>query len=135
MVRKMKRFFASFFVIAILGSMVAFASQTEATNDLTSPVDQTRQVFISIEDSIILPTKKVERQVRAFDMQGIVIGDGVRSRSSASSTSTVLEVMYSGERVWIDSSYNNADWYRIIRKSTGRTGYVSWDYIQPDYAR
>ncbi len=73
--------------------------------------------------------------VYAFDMQGTVIGDGVRLRSAASNTSSVLELMYSGERVWIDSSYSNANWYRVIRQSTGRTGYVNWEYIQPDYAR
>lgn len=135
MIRKMKIFFASFFVLALLGNMVAYASETKTTNDLTSPVDLDRQTFTTIEDSILVPANDTEFHVYAFDMQGTVIGDGVRLRSAASNTSSVLELMYSGERVWIDSSYSNANWYRVIRQSTGRTGYVNWEYIQPDYAR
>lgn len=67
-------------------------------------------------------------------MQGTVLGDGVRLRSTASEKGKILELMYKGERVWIDQSYYNEEgWFRVTRLKTGRTGYVYPDYIQPDF--
>lgn len=146
MIKKIKTLLACFLILAVFGSMTAFAAEPKATdktnletqNALTSPIDLERQTFTGIKDSILVPATEVESQPRfTHDFQGTIWGDGVRLRNAPSDTATVLELMYDGERVWIDQRYNdpNGDWYHVTRQSTGRTGYVYWEYCQPDFGR
>lgn len=61
---------------------------------------------------------------------GEVNGDGVRLRNTASTSGTVLEVMYDGEQVCIDKTKNsNSGWYYVTRIKTGTKGWVSKQYI------
>lgn len=69
-----------------------------------------------------------------FYPNAVVTGDGVRLRNSPSSSGTVLEVMYSGEYVYVDYSmtatYGNGQWCYVKRASTSTYGWVSAQYIQ-----
>lgn len=60
---------------------------------------------------------------------GHVVGDGVKLRKSASSSGTVLELMYYGEVVKVDKSKAVGNWYYLTRSKTGTKGYASKDYI------
>lgn len=62
-------------------------------------------------------------------IRGEVIGDGVKLRRTASSTGTVLELMYYGEIVRIDPAKIKNDWYYVTRVKTGTKGYASKKYI------
>ncbi|WP_342414578.1 SH3 domain-containing protein [Paenibacillus sp. FSL R10-2782] len=134
MSKKVKMFLAIFSIFAVFGSTAAFAAETKATDELTSPTDLQSQTVTNTANSILVPATEAELQVQfKHDFQGTVIGNGVRLRSTPSKTGAILESMYSGEKVWIDQSYPTNGWYHVTRISTGRTGYVSDDYIQPDF--
>lgn len=135
MSNKVKIFVAIFSIITIVGSTGVFAAEANGNVEWTSPTDLQFQAVTNTENSILVPATKAEFQLQfRHDMQGTVLGDGVRLRSNASEKGKVLELMYKGERVWIDQSYNNEDgWFRVTRIKTGRTGYVHPDYIQPDF--
>ena len=96
-----------------------------------------RGKVVNNSGSILVPATEEEQRASSFPhtFQGTILADGVRLRSTPSESATVLELMYSGERVWIDEGYQNADWYHVTRQSTGRTGYVYWEYLQPDFQR
>ncbi len=59
---------------------------------------------------------------------GVVSGDGVRLRSTPSSSGTILEKMYNGEYVTIMGESNG--WYNLQRMKTGTVGWASKDYIR-----
>lgn len=61
--------------------------------------------------------------------RGKVIGDGVKLRRTASSSGTVLELMYYGEVVTINTDKSKTNWYYLTRTKTGTKGYASKDYI------
>jgi len=135
-----------FLVLAVFGNMTVFAAEPKATketiaeaeNEMTLPIDLKRQTFRGIKASILVPAAEFEVQPRfVHDLQGTIIGDGVRLRDAPSNTATVLELMYDGERVWVDQRYDDPDgnWYHVTRQSTGRTGYVYSSYCQPDFDR
>ncbi len=65
----------------------------------------------------------------AAGVPGEVTGDGVKLRRTASSTGTVLELMYYGETVYIDPSKSKTNWYYLTRAKTGTKGYASTKYI------
>lgn len=60
---------------------------------------------------------------------GNVVADGVKLRKTASSSGTVLELMYYGEVVKVDRSKSTTNWYYLTRSKTGTKGYASKDYI------
>lgn len=66
----------------------------------------------------------------ASTIRGHVVGDGVKLRKSPSSSGTVLELMYYGEVVKIDTSKRMDDWYYLTRSKTGTKGYASKKYVQ-----
>ena len=91
-----------------------------------------------VEDSILVPEEELRVDVDLVTreyIEGTVTGDGVRLRAEPSTSGTVLELMYKGERVRIDNSVQAQlpyGWMRVQRIETGRWGYVSWDYINED---
>lgn len=62
---------------------------------------------------------------------GEVSANGVRLRAGASSTATILELMYNGEAVCIDfgASATANGWYYLERLKTGTWGWASTSYI------
>lgn len=64
---------------------------------------------------------------------GEVTGDGVRLRKTPSTSGTVLELMYSGETVFVDKSKattsGGTKWYYVTRILDGTEGWVSSQYI------
>ena len=61
-----------------------------------------------------------------------VAGNGVRLRNNPNTNSKILELMYSGELVWIDwSKYGKGglEWFYVQRLKTGTYGWVSKEYI------
>lgn len=63
---------------------------------------------------------------------GQVTGDGVRLRSTPSTSGTILEKMYYGEYVWIDwnmTGTSHPGWYFLKRLKTGTNGWASSSYI------
>ena len=56
----------------------------------------------------------------------------VRLRNNPNTNSKILELMYSGELVWIDwSKYGKGglEWFYVQRLKTGTYGWVSKEYI------
>lgn len=74
-----------------------------------------------------------DSMTRIVGSNGKVIADGVRLRKTASTSGTILELMYAGEYVYIDWATTNASgksgWLCVIRKNTGTSGWVSSQYI------
>lgn len=62
---------------------------------------------------------------------GDVIEDGVRLRKGPSTSATILELMYSGEYVTIDTttSASVSGWYYVQRRKTGTWGWAKAEYI------
>ena len=61
-----------------------------------------------------------------------VAGNGVRLRNNPNTNSKILELMYSGEFVWIDwSKYGKGglEWFYVQRLKTGTYCWVSKEYI------
>lgn len=69
-----------------------------------------------------------------FAYPGTVTGDGVRLRT-VPDTGTVLELMYSGERVYVDKEMTEESGaaYYLKRAKTGTVGYGDFHYIRLDY--
>lgn len=62
---------------------------------------------------------------------GDVVEDGVRLRKGPSTSATILELMYSGEYVYIDTttSASVSGWYYVQRRKTGTWGWAKAEYI------
>jgi hypothetical protein len=135
MSNKVKMFVAIFSIITIVGNTGVFAAEANGNVEWTSPTDLQFQAVTNTDNSTLVPSTNADFQLQfRHDMQGKVLGDGVRLRSAPSEKGKILELMYKEEKVWIDQSFNNEDgWYRVTRIKTGRTGYVYPDYIQPDF--
>lgn len=43
--------------------------------------------------------------------------------------STILELMYTGERVWIDEEGSNPNYYHLKRNQTGTIGWTDTHYV------
>lgn len=70
----------------------------------------------------------------ATNSNGTVKGDGVRLRKTASTSGTILELMYDGEPLQVTLSKTKTDskgniWYYCKRIKTGTKGYVSASYV------
>lgn len=72
--------------------------------------------------------------VAAVIANGEVTGDGVRLRSTPSTSGTVLELMYTGEKVHVDTTKittsGGTKWYYVTRIKNGNSGWVSSAYIE-----
>lgn len=70
---------------------------------------------------------------KKHDANAEICGNGVRLRKKPSKSSTILELMYDGEAVWIDwSKYGRGaslSWYYIQRLKTGTYGWAHYDYV------
>lgn len=86
-----------------------------------------------VQATVEVPEETVMSTVARIAANGEVDGDGVRLRAKASSTATVLELMYDGESVAIDLgnsvNKNGKLWYYLKRIKTGTWGYANSDYI------
>ena len=62
-----------------------------------------------------------------------VTADGVRLRKTPSATGTILELMYTGENVYVDVTKTTTSggirWYYVTRIMDGTCGWVSSQYI------
>ncbi len=97
--------------------------------------------LISIQG--IIPVQAAELQnLKSNDVSSVqalsdananIEGDGVRLRSSPSTSGTILELMYDNEDISVDFktswSQSNGTWFYVQRISTGTWGWVSRDYI------
>ncbi len=96
--------------------------------------------LISIQG--IIPVQAAELQnLKSNDISSVQVlsdananieGDGVRLRSSPSTSGTILELMYNNEYIEIDFEKSESQlgtWYYVKRISTGTWGWVSRDYI------
>lgn len=79
--------------------------------------------------TIVLTEKEVFSNVSRLAGNGYVNADGVRLRVRASSSSSVLELMYQYEKVLINDSKSNTKWYYLERLKTGTWGYAARDCI------
>lgn len=110
-----------------------------ATNVQAKTMNQTKEVAdkTSSEEMVIaqvvVPEEEVMQNIARGILAGEVVGNGVRLREKASSTSTVLELMYDGEAVKVNTSEtvdkNGKKWYYVKRVKTGTWGYANSDYI------
>lgn len=66
-------------------------------------------------------------QAAGFSVPGTVKADGVRLRVMPDST--ILELMYTGERVWIDEEGSNPNYYHLKRNQTGTIGWTDTHYV------
>lgn len=67
----------------------------------------------------------------AFTQPGFVNGDGVRLRKTPGD-GTILELMYKGEPITIDSSAKYpgfSAWVYVRREKTLTTGWMEWSYF------
>ncbi|WP_342757727.1 hypothetical protein [Kineothrix sedimenti] len=62
-----------------------------------------------------------------FNQYATVGGDGVRLRKTPSFNGTILELMYKGEGIWIDSEYSDNYWVHVKRVKTNTIGYMGYD--------
>ena len=73
--------------------------------------------------------------VRAIIAQpnGEVTADGVRLRKTPSTTATIVELMYTGETVYVETAKTTTSggirWYYVTRIMDGTCGWVSSQYI------
>ena len=65
---------------------------------------------------------------------GEVTADGVRLRKTPTATGTVLELMYTGETVYVETAKTTTSggirWYYVTRIMDGTCGWVSSKYIE-----
>ncbi|MDT8719464.1 SH3 domain-containing protein [Clostridium sp. 19966] len=59
-----------------------------------------------------------------------ITGDGVRVRTSPSTSSAVLGLLYSGSTVYISLDDSVSGWYYVISSPTGVTGWISNQYAR-----
>lgn len=63
---------------------------------------------------------------------GTIIADGVRLRTNPSMSAAILELMYVGEKVWINKNQDNitdSSWIYVQRIKTGTCGWVYSNYV------
>lgn len=82
----------------------------------------------------LVMTTSMGAHAASFAYPGTVNADGVRLRQ-VPDTGTILELMYSGERVYVDKEMTEASGaaYYLKRAKTGTIGYGDFHYIDLDY--
>lgn len=95
----------------------------------TSETSAAEEGLVSAQ--VVLPKEAIFDNVYSVlaASNGEVVGSGVRLRNKPSSSATVLELMYNGEKVMIDYSVTYTNWYLLRRNKTGTWGYASKSYI------
>ncbi len=82
---------------------------------------------------IVISKEQVMSNLTRALEDGEVDGNGVRLREKPSTSSTVLELMYNGEAVIVNTSKtvnkNGIKWYFVKRVKTGTWGYADSDFI------
>lgn len=83
---------------------------------------------------VLVATAGMGAHAATFAYPGTVTADGVRLRQ-VPDTGTILELMYSGERVYVDKEMTEASGaaYYLKRAKTGTVGYGDFHYIELDY--
>lgn len=115
-------------LVLAIGMLAAETIMVGATSlPEVQPVSQTETA-----DSEV--TGLVEGVVKAPIMTrglGALVEDGVRLRKGPSTSAPILELMYVGEKVYIDNTTSSAvsGWYYLQRVNTGTWGWAKADYI------
>lgn len=68
----------------------------------------------------------------AFTQRAKIVGNGVRLRRTPGN-GTILELMYYGEYIWIDSEMYDPDysaWIYVKREKTETKGWMEWSYFE-----
>ncbi|MEH2951587.1 SH3 domain-containing protein [Candidatus Merdisoma sp. JLR.KK011] len=128
-----KKLFKNVLLISALCTL--FTGSIFAKEPDTAPVDEERQEFTTIEESILIPESEIEVEpdIAGRYVNGMVLGDGVRLRSEPSTSAPVLELMYYGEPLIVSQAYVAPGWMKVQRVKTGRWGYVSDKYVWEEY--
>lgn len=66
--------------------------------------------------------------ISTMGSDGRITGDGVRLRKAPSLSADTLELMYSGELIFVQKKINK-DWLMVKRYKTGTMGYVNRAYV------
>lgn len=113
-----------------------FAGSIFAKEPDMAPVDEERQEFTTIEDSILIPESEIEVEpgIASRYVNGKVIGNGVRLRSEPSTSAPVLELMYNGESLIVSQAYVAPGWVKVQRVKTGRWGYVAEEFHKVEFS-
>ncbi len=122
------------------GAICAAETETIAETDTPVMLSMSEMVNISQYDEdgdglvtvVIMPEELRLTVTSAFYGSGKVIADGVRLRASASTSGTVKELMYYGEKVIVGTTKSNEGllWLQVEREKTGTNGWACADYIQ-----
>lgn len=111
---------------AMLCAVAFSAPASEAKTDETDGVVE--QLAVVTADGTLCESP-LALYSTATTKTGKVVADGVKLRKSASSSGTVLELMYYGEIVKVDTNKSTGSWYYLTRSKTGTKGYASKSYI------
>lgn len=131
--RKQKRIARKICSTALAFTIVLFAYTTNVKAEDIIPNSSTdgQQVSVTAEATASVSDEIISRGLGSPN--GEVVGNGVRLRTSPSTSGTVIELLYYGERVSIDlttsTSKSDGSWYYVMRIKTGTWGWVSADYI------
>ncbi|MEY8519103.1 SH3 domain-containing protein [Lachnospiraceae bacterium 29-84] len=109
-----------FMISGNLGSLETIEASSLSENEITG-----NEVYLQIVS--YNAEKNESLAIVRQNPNGQVIGDGVRLRSTPSTSGTILEKMYYNEYVIVRG--RNNDWYNIQRVKTGTVGWASCNYI------
>ncbi len=126
----MKRFFKGIVASALCVSLLCSAGvKAESVNQ---PTENSNSEELIIAE-IAVPEETVMTNVSRIITNGEVDGNGVRLRAKASSSASVLELMYDGEAVGVNPdktvTKSGTKWYYLKRMKTGTWGYANASYI------
>ena len=123
------------FVMAVIFTCMLFVPYTAEAADSDSDEETVASSVTEIE---IISYDETNRRSLAIlstskkSANGEINGNGVRLRAKPSTSASVLELMYDGEKIWIDwDKYGTAglSWYYIQRIKTGTYGWTSASYV------
>lgn len=111
-------------IILTLTCLLGLSTTAFAAENVSLPAQELQQVQVpSSETNIITP-------MTADD--GVINADGVRVRSTPSTSGTVLGLLYKGDLVTVGSGkyYGSGyTWYYVTSYRTGISGYVVSSYV------
>lgn len=131
----LKRFVCMVGVLCLIGLETSSVKAAEAPVTITSP-DQLANIskYDTNGDGLVYATIQTSNLSSWYIApNGDVSDNGVRLRSAASTSATILELMYSGETVCINYGVSTGTngWYYLQRTKTGTWGWASSSYISP----
>lgn len=128
MKRSVKKILTCGLAVLLLGGILgAVPAKVSVASDQHSATED------SILARVVIPEQEVFATVARVAYNAKVDGEGVRLRKKPSSSAAVLELMYSGEYVYIDYSVSYAKWFYLKRTKTGTWGYTNKSYIDELY--